>query len=341
MRSLRRVLLASLTVGSFWACTYKADPQDGVQICSDDGLCPSNYQCWDDWRCHYAVGGSGGGGLFAAGGTVGFGGWATGGSIIAASGGSVAKLVTGGTSTHVSSVAVSSGGFLAATGGVVGLGGRGTGGAVMVAAGGIMAKPGTGGTLAYTATFQYGQASGPITGYGWIALGPLDSVTEPTCGAFNSLITSTASCNDVTNWNSANALCVSGYIPALPVVPTADDYNNNWGIQIGVNATAAFGIVGRAYSTISASISGVPTSWFRLELHRYGDAATTTYCYDGLTSGMQVPLTGFNTACWTNTGTWFTTADAPNIDKVGVQVSSLPTAIMLTNMCLNSITFGN
>jgi hypothetical protein len=309
------VLFALISIASFLACAYKAEPEDGMQYCGPAGECPDGYECrTDSWygRCYHTTPGSGAGGLASTGGVWLSASGGTGGTIIAATGGIVAKPSTGGISTHVA----------------------GSGGSVVV-------KPGTGGTLSYPVTFQFGQATGVLTGYGWLALGSLDSVTDPTCGYSATPITSTTACADVTNWNAPNALCVSGFIPAVPANATLDYYNHNWGIQIGVNATVTSGAIGRAFSTISASISGAPPSGFRIELHRSGDIATTPYCFDGVTSGMQVPLTGFNTACWDNSGIQFTPADAPKIDQVGVQVSSMSTAITLTNMCLNSFTFGN
>ena len=235
-------------------------------------------------------------------------------------GGIPTKVSTGGSTFHTSSVRLD--------------------GSVGPLGGSIGNKIDAGGT--HTATFQSGEANGPITGWGCIAMAPLDQVTDPTCGPYWTLITPATPCTDVTNWNSPNALCVSGYIPALPAVPTAEDYNNNWGIQIGVSATTMPGApIGTAYSSISASVSGALPSGFRLMLHRAGDPDATSYCYDRLSSGTQVLLTRFNTACWDNSGLAFLAADAPRIDKVSLQVSSTATAITLNNMCLNSITFGD
>jgi hypothetical protein len=54
-----------------------------------------------------------------------------------------------------------------------------------------------------------------------------------------------------------------------------------------------------------------------------------------------VKLTSFNTACWDGSGTAFTEADAPLIDKVGIQVSSTKAQIEVANLCLHQIVFGN
>jgi hypothetical protein len=324
MRPFQTILLLLITVTPFLACEYKADPTDGVQYCADSyegQQCPDNYECLSG-RCYRIGNGPGPTAYNATGGVTSWGSGGVSGSPIPPTGGVVTYPGTGGTPTKAA-----------------------TGGTPVYSSSSGGSKVGTGGgATSVPVTFQYGQAVGAITGYGWIALGVLDRVTDPTCGYSGTPITPTTPCMDVTNWNSATALCVSGYIPALPAVPTATDYSNNWGIQIGVNSTPAFGIISRVYSTISASISGLSTPGFRLELHRLGDPDSTTYCYEGVTSGMQVPLIGFNTACWDSTGSSgikFAAADAALIDKVGVQISSLPTAITLTNMCLNGFTFGN
>jgi len=191
-------------------------------------------------------------------------------------------------------------------------------------------------------TFNLGKGVGAMTGYGWAALGPADTLTSPTCGA-GTPITSTDPCLSETNWGNTypgypNALCASGTIPSTnPSV--------NWGIQVGVNANDpdASGI-DQAFKTVAVSASGVPTGDVRIELHRSGDADATTYCAHWTNSATAVQLTSFNTNCWDTTGqtgTKLTAADVPTIDKVGLQVSPGSTTITLTNLCVHSITFGN
>lgn len=178
---------------------------------------------------------------------------------------------------------------------------------------------------------------GPITGWGWVALGALDVITDPTCAGVP--ITKAKPCLTSTYWNSSTALCVSGSIPALPAAPVQSDYDNNWGIALGVNANPDDTMpIGEAYSTIAVSVTGTPTVGLRVILHRLGDPEDVTYCarYTGAT----MKLTSFNTRCWDNSGVFFTAPDAPKIDKVGVQVSSTFSAITVTNLCLNCIIFG-
>jgi hypothetical protein len=327
-------LFLLITMTPFFGCTYKAEPADGKQGCAaGPKQCPDGYLCGLDNFCYHsgvplAQGGSvgglaainGAGGFFMSTGAIG--GMVTkiGTGGMGAAGGIVTIIGAGGTPSYTSIVRVD--------GGVGGSGGS------------TARKLDAGAASLHVATFLYGEATGPITGFGWIALGALDWVTDPTCGYYGAPITKTAPCSDTTNWNSPAALCISATIPALPAMPIQADYDNNWGVQIGVNATITPGEpIGRAYSTIAMSFSGSPIAGLRVELHRAGDSDATTYC--ATNTGAPIPLTAFNTACWDNTGIAFTATDAPLIDKVGVQVSSTLAAITVANLCLNSVTFGD
>ena len=193
-----------------------------------------------------------------------------------------------------------------------------------------------------TVTFANGAAVGPMTGWGWIALGALDTATDPTCDtpAVGTPITKTAACNEGTHWNATDALCITGTIPALPAQPVQADYDANWGLQIGVNTNADDTIaLGQNFSTIAIVVDGSPLAGLRIELHRQGDAEATTYC--ATNTGATMNLTSFNTACWDGTGTAFTADDVPKIDKVGIQVSSVKTPITVANLCWHQIVFGN
>jgi hypothetical protein len=187
-------------------------------------------------------------------------------------------------------------------------------------------------------TFKAGRGDGIMTGYGWVTLGSADTVTSPTCGPANAPITGTAPCTTQTNWNQANALCVSGSIPALPPAPTPADYAANWGIQVGVNASEPNAAIGQSFSAVGLAISGTPNVGLRIELHRAGDPVGTTYCALW-TSSDPVPLTSFNTECWDNGGLYLAAADVSNLDKVGLQVTSGPAAITVTDLCIESIVF--
>jgi hypothetical protein len=201
---------------------------------------------------------------------------------------------------------------------------------------------GSGGGGADSVTFATGKAAtGPMSGYGWVALGRDDKLSAPNCGGTE--ITSTAPCTTSTTWPSSDALCITG---SMPVV-TNSDYNNNWGIQIGVNAseTELEPIGDKGYQTITLTFTGAPSpvgAAMRAELHRSTDGTNTqTYCHD-VVSGTPIKLTDFNTKCWGEAGTVkLETADIKNIDKVGLQIcTDTSNAYTLTNICLTGISFG-
>jgi hypothetical protein len=240
--------------------------------------------------------------------------------------------------------AASTGGIMRGTGGLAGAGGGGRtpgGGGTQ----GLGGAAGTGGTSGFATggdvvTFSSGRAVGVMNGWGWVSLGRDDVVTSPTCDSDGRYVTSTSPCSGTTNWASADGLCVSGTIPAV----LGNDYNSSWGIQIGVNVTElSDGTLGRSYSTIALSTAGTvspPGASVRAELHRSGDPTGSMYCAE-IVPGRPVSLSSFNTSCWDGSGTWLQPADIPNIDKVGLQVSSSDTtAYTLSNFCWTGIVFG-
>jgi hypothetical protein len=193
-------------------------------------------------------------------------------------------------------------------------------------------------------TFASGKAEGLFTGYGWVALGKDDSITDPTCDTAKKAITKDAPCDTTTNWKESGngKLCISGKVPALGSPP---DYTANWGVQIGVNAqepSDAIGSAMSAYKTVTFTISGSPSSGLRAMFHRKGDdSATTTYCMDSIKSGKAYDLVKFNTKCWgESTTVYLTTDDLPKIDIVGIQVSSTTAEIPVTDLCLEKVEFG-
>jgi hypothetical protein len=278
--------------------------------------------------------GSGGAGTIAMGGTVGTG--------LGGAGGTVST-----TSDPLWTVGGSGGGY----GGSIGYGG-------VVGDGGIVGYGGTvgyGGIVGYggdtsnggqtsvnsgnTVTYSQGMAQGAMTGAGWVALGPLDKITSPTCGG--SPITSSTPCTTSTTWSSSNALCASGYIPALPARPAQTDYDNNWGIDLCANATTPpTGTLATTFRTIAVYLSGSPTTGLRVMVHRIQDADDVWYCAY-FSSGSAVALTSLNTACWDGTGFNLTSADVQLIDRVGIQIPSSNVAITLNNLCITKIVFAN
>jgi hypothetical protein len=192
-------------------------------------------------------------------------------------------------------------------------------------------------------TFASGQATGLFTGYGWVALGEKDSLSSPECDT-GKPITKAEACTTSTVWSKTDALCMSGTIPALPSSPKQEDYDANWGVQIGVNAAEPpdqAGDVMKDYKTMTVTLSGEPKSGLRAMVHRKGDPDGTTYCLDSIKSGSALTLTKFNTKCWGDASTVLLSADdLPKIDKVGVQVSSGSAEIAVNDLCLEKVEFG-
>jgi hypothetical protein len=176
-----------------------------------------------------------------------------------------------------------------------------------------------------------------MTGYGWVALGTADTISSPTCGT--ATITNAAPCLTSTTWNSTTALCITGSVPALGTPP---DYTGNWGVSVGVNASATDGTgLGQPFTSITIAVTGLPSSGLLAMFHRSGDPDATSYCH-ALTSGIAMPLTSFSTTCYTpaSPGTAITAADVPKIDMISVRVSSGAVAIPVSNLCITGITFA-
>jgi hypothetical protein len=190
-------------------------------------------------------------------------------------------------------------------------------------------------------TFASGKAVGAMTGYGWVALGSLDSITDPTCGASKTPITSTAACAADVNWSATDKLCITG---GCPVLGTTPDYTNNYGVVVGVNAGDAGGtgdaslVLGQAFTSITIATTGMPTSEVRAQIHIKGDADSKSYCLKYTTGAMT--LTSFATDCYATSPTGlFPAASASNIDKVSLEAVSATTAVTVTSMCMTGITF--
>jgi hypothetical protein len=238
-----------------------------------------------------------------------------------------------------------SGGSSAGVGGSggssAGVGGSGGSGAGVGGSGGKSGActPGTNGVC-----FSEGKAVGLMTGYGFVALGSLDTITSPTCDTGTSISKATP-CTAATIWSSNNALCMTGSIPALPASPQQSDYDNNWGLQVGANTSepsgTALGSSATSYKTITLTVTGAPLAGLRAEIHRLGDPEDATYCAK-MTSNTAINLTSFSTECYGGSNdVKLTTADIPKIDKISIQVSATSSAITVTDLCLTSIQFGS
>jgi hypothetical protein len=193
-------------------------------------------------------------------------------------------------------------------------------------------------------TFVSGRGLGAMAGAGWVNLGAQDILTSPT-GLDGQPITSDRVGQGEFNWSSNDALCISGLIPALPASPVQSDYDANWGIQVGVHAGVdatldnPTGAIGRTFSSLALSFSGTPTAGVRAIVHRKGDPRDTVYCFDGIRSDQVIDLSKFNTYCWDNLGRSLTPTDSDNIDRIGLQVSSTASAIVVSDLCLTAIRF--
>lgn len=223
----------------------------------------------------------------------------------------------------------------AATGGAPGTGGSGD-------RGGDTGSGGTAGSAGTTVLFENGKAQGAMTGYAWVALGAADTLTDPTCGPEHTPITNATPCSTTVNWSTPDKVCLSGSIPM--VSGSNPDFASNWGMQIGVAATdPQGGPIGQMWSAVGITMTGSPLSGLRVVLHRKGDPEATQYCAT-LTTSAPIPITSFSTECWLSgslAGIRLTAADAPLIDAIGVQVSSvLSSAITVNNLCLTGITFS-
>lgn len=227
-------------------------------------------------------------------------------------------------------------GGLGAVGGQADDGGEETGGKIGTGGAGGQITTGTGGAGGQitTVTFAAGQGVGAMTGPGWIALGSQDTLTSSGCPT---KVSGTSRCALIV-WTSPNSLCASGSVPIV----SGGDYADNWGIEIGVDATNPPDTqIGMAYSTIALNFTGLPTTDLSITLHRLGDMSTTTYCHSAVTSGMAYLLNSFNTQCYGTGGVQFTSTDAVKIDQVGLQATSSATgAFTLSDLCLDSIMFG-
>ena len=150
-------------------------------------------------------------------------------------------------------------------------------------------------------------------------------------------------------WKNEGDLCISGSIPKV----VGGDYKSNWGLQIGVNtadppATAAgAGTLGKTYSTIALTYTGTvapDNKAIRAVIHLVSqgcsdDPYCATICSRARrwTSPRSTPSAGASAG-----GATLTAADIPNIDKIGIQISSDVTNDYTVNdFCLTGIQFGN
>ena len=132
------------------------------------------------------------------------------------------------------------------------------------------------------------------------------------------------------------------------------DYTDNWGLQIAVNVfdppatDAGSGTLGKTYTHMTFTATGTITPTpgntnIRAIIHLVSQGCNDNpYCAILQASGTPMTLTSFNTACWDGSGTMLKASDIPNIDKVGIQISSdTGNAYTVTDYCLLGIQFDN
>jgi hypothetical protein len=338
MKWLVPALMASVLV-AYVGCsqTVRIAQGDERGQCYPNKTCNSGLECSSDNLCVRASssGGNGAGGTNDTGGTSETGGTSDTGGTTETGGTSD----TGGT-TETGGTAETGGttsaGGTSDTGGTSNTGGTSSnGGSTGTVPAGCTAPSGSG-----TVAFCSGLAVGAMTGYGWVALGSADTLTDPTCDTANAPITADSPCEANTNWNKPDALCMTGSIPALPTEPVQSDYDSNWGVQVGVNAKDPNAAMGMSWKTITFSMSGAPTTGLRAVLHRAGDSPDIGYCAQ-MTPGTALSFSDLKTNCWNSTGEALTDADTANIDQVGVQVNSSAAAASVDSLCITKIEFGN
>ena len=122
---------------------------------------------------------------------------------------------------------------------------------------------------------------------------------------------------------------------------TDPDYTGNWGVSVGLNATdPEGGGLGQAFTSVTITLSGTPTSGLRAIVHIKGESADTQYC-SPVSSGTAIPFTDFSATCWDTAapGTKVTAAQVASIDKIAVQVNSGSSAITVSDLCITKIEF--
>ena len=219
--------------------------------------------------------------------------------------------------------------------------------------------------------FCNGKAQGIMAGYAFIALGASDTATDPVCAedpakpevtrpisappSGECVGGGTCPTTGRTMWKATDSLCITGSIPVV----TGGDYTSNWGLQIGINTSVppadssgngqtlgqvASNAGGFTHMTFTTNGTVAPTgSAIRAFVHLVSQKCTDNpYCATMQASGKAMTLTSFNTACWDGSGTALKATDIPNIDKIGIQISSdTSNPYVVTDYCLTGIQFDS
>jgi hypothetical protein len=224
----------------------------------------------------------------------------------------------------------------AGAGGVSGQGGAsfdGGGDASIGAAGGLDAGPGNTGNKV---TFYEGQARGAMTGRGWVAMGPFETMLGPQCPSVRpspSLV-----CNSPgTNYTT---LCADGPVPTYQALdPTPAP-----GLLVAVYATEPPGEgLGQSFQSITVGFTALPTRGTQLYVHRKGDPRDTVYrAYISspgtMSASVTVAFSALSIAPWgPDAGSALSPEDVPNLDWIGVFI---PSGVETTaTLCLTRVEF--
>lgn len=174
-----------------------------------------------------------------------------------------------------------------------------------------------------------GKLSGGMEGYAWVAAGPEATVAAP------------SPCNERGCFRDTTAgLCTRGTLPALTCTSETSwdcNYAANWGVVVGLSATAQGGAWGpTAPDTVAVSYAGGPGN-YRLTAHVAGDPPEKVYCVDGYPSGLAVSAGRLRSECWGDGG-----APLPSfarVDTIGLLLSSAKAPVPF-DFCVSTIALG-
>lgn len=135
---------------------------------------------------------------------------------------------------------------------------------------------------------------------------------------------------------TGSSVCISGKVGQITGSPP--DYTDDWGCGVGINLNQAQGNMTTANTYaltgtgVTVTTSAVPScTSARVIL----DEGGVTYCA-ALTSGVLIPWTTFNTACWDNSGTALT--GAPTSKAIKIQfVASTTASCTFSNFCITQV----
>jgi hypothetical protein len=229
---------------------------------------------------------------------------------------------------------------------------------------------------AYIALGLQDTASSPVCAEDPKDLSKTRPITAPALGTCDET-GKTCPTTGQTIWNAPDALCITGTIPKVQ----NSDYDSDWGLQIATNTSnppadtsgngQTLGQIASdasSFTTIALTTTGTVTpanQAIRVIIHLVSmECWRKPYCATMSASDKAIVLTSFNTQCWNGSVCSASVAscstcaagdktclnaccsqlqasDLPNIDKIGVQISSDTSKdYTIDNYCLKAITFA-